>query len=226
MPFQLDTSFTQQDLSRFLASGSNVVVAKPEGGGRPNVAWIVYRPLLVNSITWEEEYGMYASNAEIVNGARLDQLSRTDYPAAKGTRYPFGPEGFFGPPTSGGAPGSYTATNEFDNQPKRYLTMGLYQDAVVNGSAAKGNAVSAAPVIYQSTAQMTPFTTVYLWIQSSVVSNTVVTTVTSPMTKVLFGGPVERAALRYDSDTGLFLAAELDAEEQGIEVEELEPALA
>lgn len=227
MEFQLDTSFAQEDLSRFLASGSNVVVAKPAAGGQPNVAWVVYRPLLANTMTWEENYGIYASNADIINGAKLNQLSRTDYPALPAMTYTLGPEGFFGPPTSGGSAGSYTAVNTYNNLPKGYLTMGLYQDAVVNGAPATGNAVSAAPVIFNSTAQMTPFTTVYLWIQSSVVSNTVVTTVTSPMTKVVFGGPVRRASLRYDSATGLFVqAAATDELDEGLVIDELEPALA
>ena len=81
-------------------------------------------------------------------------------------------------------------------------------------------------MIYQSTAVMTPFTTVYLWIQASVVSNTVVTTVTSPMTKVTFGGPVTDVKLRYDASSGIFLAVGGDeALGAGIGVDHLVPAL-
>jgi hypothetical protein len=224
--FTLDTAFTEQDLQRFLASGSNVVVAKPTGGGSPNVAWVVYRPLLANTMTWEESYGIYASNTEIVNGALLTQMSQTPYPAVADATYSLNPAGFFGPPASGGVPNSYSAENEYDNLPKGYLTMGLYQDASVNGVPVHGNAVSAAPVIYQSTAVMTPFTTVYLWIQSSVVSNTVVTTVTSPMTKVKFGGSVTDVALQYDASSGIFLPAGGDeVVGAGIGIDHLIPAL-
>lgn len=224
--FTLETAFTEQDLQRFLASGSNVVVAKPTGGGTPNVAWVVYRPLLANTMTWEEDYGIYASNADIVNGAQLTQMSQTPYPAHADATYSLNPAGFFGPPSSGGVANSYSAENEYDNLPKGYLTMGLYQDASVNGTPVQGNAVSAAPVIYQSTAVMTPFTTVYLWIQSSVVSNTVVTTVTSPMTKVTFGGSVTDVALQYDASSGIFLPVGGDeALGAGIEVDHLIPSL-
>ena len=69
----------------------------------------------------------------------------------------------------------YGAINQFNNLPQGYLTMGLVQNAMVNGSDLPGNAVSATPVLYQSTVVMTPSTTVYIWIQSQVVSGTIVT---------------------------------------------------
>lgn len=203
--FQLNTKFTEADLERFYASGSNVVVAKPTEGGQPNVAWLVYRPLIANTVTWEEKYGIYASNAEIQNGARLTQMSQTEFPAQDGRRYTLQPAGAFGSSEPGGTAGSYTATNEYDNLPKGLLTFGLFQDAEVNGASMDGNAVSAAPVPYRSTAVMTPYTTVYLWIQSQVQSNTVVTVVTSPMTQVTFGGSVAEISLAYDATTGTFV---------------------
>jgi hypothetical protein len=224
--FMLETAFTEQDLERFLASGSNVVVARPAGGGIPNVAWVVHRPLLANTVTWQESYGIYASSAEIVNGAQLTQMSQTPYPAHADATYALNPAGFFGPPCSGGVRNAYSAVNEYDNRSgKGYLTMGLYQDASVNGVPAQGNAVSAAPVIYRSTAVMTPFTTVYLWIQSATMSNTIVTRVTSPVTKVTFG-PVTDAALRYDASSGIFLP--LGGDEPlgaGIRVDHVIPSL-
>jgi hypothetical protein len=208
--FSLSAEFSKQDLERFFAAGSNVVVAKPTQGGSPNVAWVVFRPLLANQMTWEENYGIYASNADLVNGASLFQISQTEFPAASGQAYDMEPAGYFGPPQSGGTPNSYTARNDYNND-KGYLTMGLFQNATVNGTLSKGNAISAALVQYASTAVMTPFTTVSLWIQSQVKSNSVVTNVTSPITSITFGGTVTDVALRYNPGTGTFVpAAELD----------------
>lgn len=222
--FNLNTAFTDQDLQRFLASGSNVVVAKPNGGGAPNVAWLVYRPLIANSITWEEQYGIYASNTDIARGgAVLNQMSKSEFPAIDGKTYGLNPAGSFTAPQSGGASGSYYAVNEYRND-KGYLTFGLFQNATVNGDEATGNAVSAAPVLYLSTAEMTPFTTVYLWIQSQVVSNTVITTVTSPMTKVTFGGSVTTISLKYDASKGTFITAG-DSEAESVQLEHIVPAL-
>jgi hypothetical protein len=203
--FNLSTEFSQQDLERFYATGTNVVVAKPNGGGLPNVAWVVYRPLLTNKVVWEEEYGIYASNTDLTNGAVITQISATPVPALENKLYVITPSGYFGPPASGGTPESYSVENDYNNLPKGYLTVGLCQNATVNGAPSGANAVSAAPVLFQSTAVITPFTTVYLWTQSSVVSNSVVTRVTSQMTKVVFGGNVTEIGLRYDSETGKFI---------------------
>ena len=223
--FTLNTAFTNEDLQRFLASGSNVVVAKPNGGGTPNIAWLVYRPLITNSVVWEEQYGIYASNTDItVSGAVINQMSKSEFPAVDGKTYTLNAAGSFTTPQSGGRPGSYYAVNEYNNNPKGYLTFGLFQDAVVNGNPANGNAVSAAAVLYNSTAEMTPFTTVYLWIQSQVTSNTVITTVTSPMTQVTFGGKVTSISLQYDPSTGTFLTAG-DREAETAQLEHVVPAL-
>jgi hypothetical protein len=224
--FNLKTAFTEADLQRFLASGSNVVVAKPNAGGSPNVAWVVYRPLLDNTMTWEEQYGIYASNADIVNGATLTQMSQSEFPAIDAMMYPLTPAGYFGPPSPFGKTGSYYTQNGYNNlADKGYLTMGLYQNANVNGSKVTASAVSAAPVIYQSTAEMTPFTTIYLWIQSNVKSNTVVTTVTSPQTIVTFGGSVTTVSLRYDASSGKFVTAGKEGLGEGVELDHIVPAL-
>lgn len=224
--FTLNTAFTQQDLERIYSSGSNVVVAKPTGAANPNVAWVVYRPLITNKMAWEESYGIYASNVDLINGATLTQMSQTPFPAVSGRTYGLSPSGFFGPPGSGGTPNSYTAINEYNNLPKGFLTVGLYQNAEVNGAAVTGNAVSAAPVLYKSTAVMTPFTTVYLWLASSVMSNTVVTDVSGARTKVTFGGTVTDVSLSYDATTGTFLpTAGADALGDGVSVDHVIPAL-
>ena len=203
--YTLNMHFSQEDLVRFLATGSNIVVAKPSSsGGTPNVAWVVFRPLESNTMTWVEEYGIYASTASLVNGALLTQMSRSEFPALDGRTYQFSPNGSFGPASGSGQLGSFYALNSYSGAPG-YLTFGLFQDATVNNQRVAGNAISAAPVLFGSTAQMTPYTTVYLWVQSQVQSNSVVTLVTSPQTAVTFGGGVTSASLNYEPRTGQFV---------------------
>jgi hypothetical protein len=205
--FTLNTAFDQNSLNIFYQTGTNVVVAKPSSsGGTPNVAWVVFRPLPANSMTWQEQYGIYASTSSIQNGATLIQMSATSFPAGSGQMYTLSPAGVFTGPTSGGAANTYTASNQYNNLPSPgYLTFGLYQNATVNNTSLIGNAVSAAPVMYQSTAVMTPYTTIYIWTQSQVQSNTVVTVVTSVTTQVTFGGTVSEVSLQYDPTTGGFV---------------------
>jgi len=206
MTFNLGVTFTNDQLAILYATGTNVVVAKPSAGGSiPNVAWLVFKALPANKITWDEEYGIYASTQNITNGATLTQLSSVPLPAADNKSYTLQDSGVIVGPASGGTPYAFTLLNQYSNQP--YMTAGLYQNANVNGTDILSSAISAAPVIYQSTAVMTPFTTVYIWLQSNVKGNCVVTSVTSPMTKLVFGGGVDNISVAYDSASGTFLPA-------------------
>lgn len=221
--FSLKTAFTDEQLQILYTTGSNVIVAKPSGGSNPNVAWQVFKPLQGNTLSWSEEYGVYASTSQVENGAKLDQLSSVPVGAAMNKLYSLQPDGTITGPASGGAPDSFALLNAYANKP--YMTVGLFQDANVNGTDIKGNALSAVPVILQSTAVMTPYTTVYIWLQSQVVSNTVVTTVTSPMTALKFGGGVNDISVAYDSASGKFLPApKSKLIEEGI-IKHIEPVL-
>lgn len=206
-PFTLNSTFSQTDLTTLSATGTNVVVAKPSSHtAAPNVAWVVFRPLPSNIMSWEEQYGIYASTQGIQNGATLTQMAITTFPASSGQVYAMGPAGFFGPPQGGGVSDSYSAINQYNNLPSPgFLTFGLYQNANVNGSSMSANAVSAALVPYQSTSVMTPFTSIYIWTASQVTSNTVVTKVTSVQTEVTFGGSTTEIDLVYDASTGGFV---------------------
>jgi hypothetical protein len=204
--FSLKVAFTDRQLEVLYATGTNVVVAKPTGGARPNVAWQVFRPMQGNQLSWGEEYGIYASTSSVTNGAILSQLSSVPVGAATNKLYTLEPSARITGPASGGSDGAYTLLNKYGE--KEYMTVGLYQDATVNGTDIIGNALSAAPVLLASTASMTPYTTVYIWLQSAVVSNTVVTNVTSPMTMLKFGGAVTDIAVSYDSASGKFLSVQ------------------
>lgn len=199
--FNLKTAFTNEQLQLLYATGTNIVVAKPTGGTVPNVAWQVYKPMQANTLSWEEKYGIYASTSQIKNGARLSQLSSVPE-AIQNKLYTLESNSTISEPATGGAADSYALENKYSE--KLSMTVGLFQNANVNGTEIKGNAVSAAPVLLASTAIMTPYTTVYIWLQSSVKSNTVVTTVTSPMTSLKFGGGVNTISIAYDSLTGKF----------------------
>ena len=201
--YELKVNFTQAQLDVLYQTGTNVIVAKPTGGGAPNVAWQVFKALEANTLNWTEEYGIYASTSEVVNGAKLTQLSSVPVGASMNKLYTMEPSGAISGPVSGGAPDSFALLNKYAE--KDYLTVGLFQDANVNGTDILGNATSAAPVILASTATMTPYTTVYIWLQSQVISNTVVTVVTSPMTKLRFGGGTSNISVAYDSNSGNFI---------------------
>lgn len=221
--YSLNVAFTQQQLQTLYLTGSNVIIAKPTGGSRPNVAWQVFKPMQANTLSWTEDYGIYASTSQVTNGARLDQLSNVPVGAAMNKMYTLQPSAVITGPATGGESGSFALLNNYLTQD--FMTVGLYQDATVNGTEIMGNAISAVPVLKASTALMTPYTTVYIWLQSQVLSNTVVTMVTSPMTELRFGGEVDQLSIAYDSDSGKFLPAASSRELECSSVLHLEPAL-
>jgi hypothetical protein len=222
--YTLETSIAAQDLSSFYAVGANVVVAKSSmDGGPPNVAWVACRPSQKNTMKWVEEYGIYASTASLVNGALLTPMSSLEVPAQDGKTYPFTPDGEFGTPTQDDRPGSFYVFNTYTSTTGD-LAFGLSQSAIVNGQAVRPNAISAATVPYNGTAQMTPLSTIYLWIQSRVLSNSVVTPVTSPMTKLIFGGGVTSVSLAYDSQQGVFVPRTNAALPAGLTIDQIAPS--
>jgi len=202
--YKLQVEFTDEQLENLFTCGSKVIIAKPSEGSDPNVAWISFQPMQANTLTWDEEYGIYVSSSEVEHGANLDQLSSTPIGASMDKLYTLEPTGVITGPDTGGEEFSFALLNEYNN--KDFLTVGLFQDATVNGTDIIGNATSAVPVLLASTSVMTPYTTVYIWVQSDVESNTVVTQVTSPMTELKFGGGTSDISVQYDTGSGKFIS--------------------
>jgi len=203
MEFKLEMAFNNNQLDVIAETNTKVIVAKPTAGDSPNVAWQAFDPMNNNTLTWEEQYGIYVSTSKIANGVKLEKLSSTGIPAAEHKLYTLQESGAISDPSDGGMAGSFSLLNSYSKQD--VMTVGLYQDATVNGTAIAGNAISAAGVMLASTAKMTPFTLLYIWLQSEVESNTVVTMVTSPMTPLKFGGSVTHLSTSYDTKSGKFL---------------------
>lgn len=206
--YELNINFQKEDLEELYTANYKVVVAKPnqgEGGsGRATIAWQSFKPMEKNKITWHENYGIYASSVTYENGAELMQMSQTEDPAAMRKLYTMEPQGCFGAPGEAMGPEeAFYAINRY--QVKKKLTIGLYQDAVVNGKIERANAVSAATVLTGHTVQMIPHTNVYIWVQADVKSNTVVSHITSPQTMAEFGAGVAELSYDYDLASGVFM---------------------
>ena len=85
------------------------------------------------------------------------------------------------------------------------LTFGLTQSALINQKPAERKPISATPVLATQFANMTPFSTVYIWLQSQFASETIITTITGKTSKARFGGGVNDLALKYDPNLGVFV---------------------
>jgi len=221
--YSLKIELTPAQLENFYAAGSQIAIAKASAeGGSPNVVWQSLRPNKTLVMTWEEKYGIYATETLLKGGALIESLSTTDGDALKGKGYTLRPSGVFAGPEGERSPGSYFAKNLYSNA-NESLGMGLFQKAELgSGSALPGNPVSYAMIPRAGEAVMTPFTTLYVWIQSSVQGGSVVTEVTNPQTSVKFGGTTTGVELVFNSTQGVF-EIKSGSPAEGLELETFVP---
>jgi hypothetical protein len=200
--YKLEVTFTPAQLEAIYATGSRVILAHSVMGSLPNVVWQAFNPFQSNLITWEDQFGIYCSNASFTNGTLLTSLATVPIGADMNAFYNLESNGVIAGPSSGGQPDTFSLLNNYSNSP--YILAGLQQDAVINGVEVQGNAISALPTLFQSTAFMLPTTSIYIWLQSQVESNSVITRIASPLTQLDFGGSVDAISVQYDSEAGIF----------------------
>ncbi len=216
--YTLNISIDSDSLKIIRGAQQRIILAKPVDGGTPNVAWVAFDPFENNAVTWSEEFGVYASTTEIQHGAEIYKMSQTTFPAQDAAYYSFdGSATFAGPFQGTQAPGrgSYRAINNMPSVDYKSLTFGLQQQARINGRLTAPTPVNAATVLATQQATFTPLTTVYAWLQASLVSATMITDVTGDSSKVVFGGSVFSASLKYDPAAGRFVPASTAA---GLEI--------
>ncbi len=191
------------------AAGQRITLAKPVNTSSPNVIWQSIDPFTSTEIQWDEQYGIYASTVQVQDGATITKMSETGIPAVDGAYYSFTSATVFTGPFSGGSvpKGSYKANNDVPYSAYPSLTFGLTQSALINQTPSERKPISATPVLATQSATMTPFTNVYIWLQSTFKSETIITQIVGNNTVAKFGGAVTDLTLKYDPNLGVFVPA-------------------
>lgn len=206
--YTLTLNIDPTDLNYVKAAGQRLTLAKPVGSGDPNVVWLSIDPFPSTTITWTEEYWIYASTAEISHGASIDKLSEVvPGPALDSGFYPFTPAATFGPLQKDTLipRGTYAANNYMPNQQYPILTFGLSQSAMIGKELADRKPISAQSVLPNQQIQMTPFTHIFIWLQSQFSSETIITKIVGNNSVAKFGGGVDSIVMKYDADRGAFV---------------------
>ncbi len=206
--YRLQLLIDPKDLEIVRASQQRITLAKPVSAESPNVVWLSIDPFQSTEVQWEEEYGIYSSTTAIQEGASITKLSETGIPAQDGATYSFTPGATFNGPFDGGVSrGSYGAQNDMPYNQYPVLTFGLTQSALINQKPTERKPISATPVLATQFANMTPFTNVFVWLQSQFASETIITKITGRSAKAKFGGSVTDIALKYNPTLGMFVPA-------------------
>jgi hypothetical protein len=178
-----------------------VVVAKPSGASKPNVAWLAREPAERTTISWDDTYGLYAAVVPERDGLPLSVVAAV-YPALDGAIHPFVGTAFGDPVSEGRIPrGHYDVRNDED---ELAMTFGLLQTATVDGQRSTPVPLNAVNVPAGFTADFTAVTRVYVWAEADVGGGTVVSQMPPDATEVAFDAAHGARRCRYDVESGTF----------------------
>ncbi len=190
------------------AAGQRITLARTVNSIRlPSVIWLSLDPFESTEVQWTGQYGIYASTTDIQHGAPITKLSETGMPAQDGMSYALTSAATFNGPLSGFhiARGCYAARNDIPFTSHRALTFGLTQSALVNQTPAERKPVSAMRVLSGRMADMMPFGKIYVWLQTTFSSGTIITDLPETTSVADFGGKITGLTLKYNTYRGMFL---------------------
>ena len=192
----LRIQFTPTDVIRVHEEGQKVTIVKEvRGASGSKTAWSTFSPFQFNTVRWETEYGVYASDTEVQEGNIISILSAVN-PAQGNVRYPFENGSFRAPETS--------VRNESEGE----LTFGLAQTVKANDTLPTLNPVNAVSVRTQQTAQFISTEKVKVFLSAEVDDGAVLSSVPDEaLTVDLTGEPNQE--IHYDGTEKRFVLGPL-----------------
>ncbi len=202
MQYQLNISIDQAGVQQIYAQGQAITIVKsvvsaPLGTGNLPVAWLNFKPLEENQVTWIENYNIYASTTSLTAGATIQQTSVTGAPVQTAWTYTF-QDGVF----TGAAGGSASTFNMMNEQGGIY-TCGLSQQATINGATVDAP-LNAIPVGNNESATFTPEETVSIFLANSVNNGVVLSQVASNALTVTLSSQNPAAKIGFTDSTNTF----------------------
>lgn len=201
--YELSIKFSEEALKAIYAAGERLIVTKEVSGSKgSSVCWVSTLPFMNNTIKWSEEYMLYASREEAMNGATIEKLSDVD--AIAELVYDFKAGTFDNARTS-----SRVGKNEYgvSNQMDQYdvLTFGLAQKVDVNGTQEEGRPINAVTLPFNHTASFSPIERVRVFLAVNVNNGMVITREFSNSIDVTYTGTEVSKTIAYDDTKGMFI---------------------
>lgn len=200
--FTLNVEFNSADLAAIKAANEQVVILKTAQITNNDVVWVAFAPFAENTVSWEDDYAVYASNQSLEQGAVV-QLSATQK-AKPELIYPF-TAGAFGAPKKAPSigPSTYEISNQDFDTPS--LIFGLAQAAQVNGTVTKYSPLNAEVVLRGQQARFTPFDSISVLLMSKAEPGFVISEVFGTPIVLQFGGSQNAITIAYDGKKGVFV---------------------
>jgi len=198
MQYELIINIDQAGLDKIHANGQYVTLSQSVNSSL-NIAWITFQPCASNSLTWQEEYEIYASTTTVQPGA-CPVLTAQTGAAQTGYVYALSAGSFTGEP--GGQAGAYNALNKQGES----VTVGLARNARVNGEPLF-MPLNAVSVSNGGAVSFTPEVTVYLYLSQCNNSGTIISPVNEPVCAVTLTSANPMATLLFCDATHMFYLA-------------------
>ncbi|MGN0161359.1 MAG: hypothetical protein ACI4AQ_08235 [Lachnospiraceae bacterium] len=201
--YELSIKFSEEALKAIYAAGERLIVTKEVSGSKgSSVCWVSTLPFMNNTIKWSEEYMLYASREEAMNGATIEKLSDVD--AIAELVYDFKAGTFDNARTSGGVgKNEYGVSNQMDQYD--VLTFGLAQKVDVNGTQEEGRPINAVTLPFNHTASFSPIERVRVFLAVNVNNGMVITREFSNSIDVTYTGTEVSKTIAYDDTKGMFI---------------------
>jgi hypothetical protein len=171
--YALEVIFNQSDLKLINQAGEKVVLIKQVPKGGYKVAWVTFDPFQQNTVTWDDDYFLYASSTQPVEGTQIAGWTMQEAQAQND--YVFSSDRTFSVPHPDPnlLPGQYMVFNNmvFDREP--WLTFGMAQAFELNGNTQKPQPINAAVVPAKQFARFTPENRVLIFLATNIMDSTV-----------------------------------------------------
>ncbi|MEH2237065.1 hypothetical protein [Nostoc sp.] len=200
--YQLNIRLATQDVRTINGAGQKVAIVKSVGNtsGTP-VIWVGFAPFENNQVSWQNQYGVYASSTQVQSGATIFKTSAVN-PASANTFYPFVNGTFNSPNPPGGGDNTYGISNNYSQQ----FTFGMAQSVTANGNTFDANPLNAVPVLSKQNAVFTPIEIVKVFLFGNFDNGVIISNITSNALIVdLTKDP--NPTIKYDQSSGTFVMA-------------------
>ncbi|MDJ0904002.1 MAG: hypothetical protein QNJ55_34965 [Xenococcus sp. MO_188.B8] len=202
--YELIIQIEPQDVAEINKNGQRIAIVKEVSGGSNSkkVVWVSFEPFEYNEVKWEVDYGIYVSETEVQNGAKISKCSMVN-PARTKLLYPCQYGTFGNPETSEGLKeNTYSIMNKYE----RTLTFGVAQSVTANGNKYTANPLNAIGVLSQEKAVFTPIEKIKVFLHGDFNNGVIITEVTSQAHSVDL--TKERIqTIKYDRLIGTFMDA-------------------
>jgi len=201
MNYTININIDDQGLTQIYQANQFVTLVKSvsaSAAAENTVIWLSFQPIETNTISWVENYFIYATTTEMQSGAVIRMTSQTQEPVQVGWTYTF-KEGMFNG-ASGGTQGAYTANNQMSSN---NYNMGLAQEASINNVTVLAP-LNAVPILSNEMVSFTPQENISIFLSSFQNNGTVISQVVGSVLPVTLTSAQPTANVGFKDDTNSF----------------------